>query len=294
MPNSTKYLLLIIILIYSVSLFSSEEEGIWVEAVGEIAYLNITPEEAKFRALEEARKNAIAQVVGIDFQSETAQAVTEQQNIVSDFFSTVSQSRIYGRIVEEEIIRWEDASYQPHPNKPPIPIRRVFLRTKVIKEKGIADPSFQVFVKLNDKIFHENDSLEILISSTKESFITVFNLTADRKIRVLFPNCYQSDNRTGSNEVLKIPHNLSNDQAAYRLKVAPLQGHKEDLEWIKVIATRKKIKFSDFYNFLDKCNEDESFSFFLKFEDLQKILLSIPLSERTEAGISYKVFNEKK
>lgn len=125
----------------------------------------------------------------MEIRAQALQLRSESQQAFHQAFTTLSQCTVYGRIVEEEEPIWAPVeNVQFRPGEPPIPLYSVTLRAKVQKEEGEADPSFQVFLKLNDgKVtFLEGEEMVLHITPTQDCYITVFNVLSDNTVLVLF------------------------------------------------------------------------------------------------------------
>ena len=85
--------------------------GTIITTTGEAAISNITPEEAQNLALERARHEAVSRVCGVQVQAET---LVKNFSMQGDFIHSVS----YGRIVNEEVLKWELDVDQPAPTRP--------------------------------------------------------------------------------------------------------------------------------------------------------------------------------
>jgi hypothetical protein len=103
--------------------------GVWAKAVGEYyAADNVTTEEARQKALQDARQNAIQEVVGIRVRAQTLLFETETLQDSQESFVEMSQSNIYGYIIEEKDPVWHPVeSIELRPGDPQIPLHSVTL-----------------------------------------------------------------------------------------------------------------------------------------------------------------------
>lgn len=266
--------------IYPIQAAEQEEEATRVKVTGEVAYTDISPTEASRRALEDARRRAIAKVVGVSVRSEEVGATFEEPEGIREFFSRVSRTSYQGRIVREEVLDWSEEVMHPHGDRsPPINIRKVELEAWVVIEEGRPDPSFQVETKANRTLLRSGESLELSISCTMDCYVTVLNLTADDRVAVLFPNRFEPDARLEAGAVRRVPE----AGAHYRLSVQTLPGHSKNVEWTKVIATRDPFPIS----LIASAGQGEDRR--LDIASLNRLLLSVPVDRRTESSLSYSV-----
>jgi hypothetical protein len=262
-------------------LLYGQDSGKWVRCSGEAAIQNITSEEAQVIAKRQARLDAIEKVCGVSMHAET---LVKDFVAAGDFVHAMS----FGRVVEEKDFQWKTETLPPlMPGSPPVLVLRVEMTAKVVPEAGNPDPSFKVELKLNRTTFQSGEEVILKIKATKECFVTVLNLGADDSVRVLFPNKWQPDIQLNANSTMEIPESSLRDSGVYHIRVANLPGHKRDGEMVKVIATRRRIDLSA------QTEAPSGFGLMgtpkMAMTSLAKWLSEIPVSERTEAAVSYVV-----
>ena len=254
----------------------SAEGGIWVDCTGRAVVHNITPEEAKIKALNEARRNAVEQVCAIRLY---AASVVEDGVLASDFIHTLS----HGYIVAERDALWAIEETEGGGKEPPSITYVVTMWARVIKEEGEADPEFRVNLTLNRMTFEAGEEMVLTVSPTQDSYITILNWTADDSIRVLFPNALQTKCYLEAGDTLTVP-SPSEQATGVRFRVYPLPGHRRDTEFIKAIATRDSISFVEDANRLGVLGTP-----ILAITKLCRRLVSVPVQDRAEATASYHV-----
>ncbi|MBC8233815.1 DUF4384 domain-containing protein [bacterium] len=282
-----------------------QKEG-WVDAIGEYHQgPDMTTDEAQGIALKQARNNAIARRCGRAISAQTLQLKSETQQDFHESFIQLSQSTVYGKIVDEKEPIWKPVeNVQFRPGEPPIPLYCVSLRAKVAKEEGKTDPSFQVTLKLNNgKVtFLEGDEMVLYITPTKDCYITVFNVLSDGTVLILFPpkGLPSSEAKGHKQQVapgrkrFSIPSEAERQQGV-RFRVGLLPGKKKDTEYVRVVATKDDIPF------LPK--DTEAFTpeiailkgkvvlptYKSALEEINRWLVSIPLDGRTFDMQQYEI-----
>jgi hypothetical protein len=252
-----------------------------VSATGEAYLANITPEEAQALAIKRARNSAIEQVCGIRIQSET---LVENLVLQSDFIHQVT----YGRVVDEEIIKWNATMDQSSPAKPPAITYRVAMKVSVQEEKGEPDPFYKVNVKLNKSVYESGEEMIINVSSTKGGYLTVLNFSADGTVTLLYPNRLRKDNKIKANQSIQIP-TPEDREHLMKFQVATLPGHKKDTEYIKVISTRgpidllSEIKSQGNYGIMDTTK--------FAVTEVARLMASIPVKDRAEDTAVYQIID---
>lgn len=254
-----------------------------VTTTGEVYLANITPEEAQVLALKRARYNAIEQVCGVQIQAET---LVKDFVMQGDFIHQVT----YGRIVGEKILKWAVEVDQPSPLKPPGLTYSVTLRSQVQEEKGKPDPFYKVKVWLNKGVFESGEEMIINVNSTKGSYITVLNFSADGTVTLLYPNMLRRDNRIEPGKDYEIP--AKEDRAdLMKFQVGTLPGHKKDTEYIKVIATREPINLLAEVKAHGNYGVMESTKFAVT--EIARLMASIPVNQRAEDTAVYQIFDPR-
>lgn len=264
----------------------------WVEAIGEAYLTNITPEEAKRRALENARQEAIRYVVGVRISSVThARQIglynsTGDQEELQESFATICEQTCSGKIVEERAPRWRTYTIADPKSPLPITVYRVYLRAKVVREEGKTDPTFNMGVKLNKDVFQDGDEITMRIWASEDCYLTVLNIAANDTVYVLLPHEYRRDNFILGGRAIEVP-NAEERAIGIHYRVHLPEGQEVATEFIKIIATR------NFYEFGKSLKKVGGFPFVPTprgaLVELQRWLVRIPIDERAEAMAVYEI-----
>lgn len=249
---------------------------------GEAVVINITAEEARSQALQQARRKAIEQVCGVQIQS---QSFVHNNVLEDDFIHSLS----YGRIVSEKVLKWETSVDRPSPSAPSLLTYRVTLKTQVAIEKGESDPFYKVNVKLNKSLFQAGDEMIIYTKVTKPSYISVLNFAADGSVILLFPNQIRKDNFIAPDKTCQIP-SPEDSRDVLKLAVFNLPGHSVDVEHIKVIATREPLDLIGALEVQGHYGVSQTATF--AAVEVARLIASIPSKDRAEATVAYKVVAE--
>lgn len=254
-------------------------ESVWVECVGDADLYKTSVEEARSVALRNARLNAIEKACGVRLQSES---MVHDYSLAGDFINSVS----YGEVIEEEVIEWETIIVQPSKNEIPNIKLRVHIKANVVQQNIEPDPSFLIRLDLNKSIFQSGEELIMTLSSTKECYLTILNITANNEVIVLLPNEYHKENKIAERENFIFPS--EQDRAnGIRFRVSNIPGHRGSNEIIKVIATKQRIDFLD--DFEKRGNYGYIPTQKMAMTSLARWLSGIPLNYRAEATATYKV-----
>jgi hypothetical protein len=248
----------------------------WYQVAGRVEILkNMTQEEAESKAIELACINAIQYHSGLELHASSVavSAVVGQDNVM-DSFASISQQTTQGIILEKLIISKEIRVHDARMTKV------VTLKVKVGKQKGEIDPYFKLDAHLNRDHFKNGDVLEMSVKATKDCYLTILNLSSNDSVYVLAPNTYRPDNFLKANDSYNFP-NEKDKIMGIILRVALLDGKKEDVEMIKIIATKQPLHLIDFNNL------SAWGSATLALEKLQKRLVELPSDEVAEVDLPY-------
>ena len=247
----------------------------WFQITESIIIENITPEKAKEIAIQKACKRAIEFYSGIEISGRILNIQAENQNqILIDNFSSITQQTSQGIIIEKDILKDEIITKENQL------IKVVTIKVKVDKQKGEKDPSFQITANLNREYFKDGEEMELSVKSSKGCYLTILNICSNDSVYVIFPNEYRNDNFIKSGELFQLPNSKDKKMGLY-FPVNLLPDKREDLEMIKVIATKQKIDFSSVYSFSAYGTYQSA------LKDLHNWLLKIPRNEIEEVDLQY-------
>ena len=160
--------------------------GGWYEAVGTAPLVNITPEQARRRALQDAREQALMFAVGVDITDATLWHQAEEGGQLVDQFYSLNQQVLAGRVVEERNAEWSRVNAGQ--GALGMLAYKVKVELKVEPEKGDPDPGFSVEVRLNREVFRPGEEMRMEITAPRPCYVNVFCLTASDTVVTLLPH----------------------------------------------------------------------------------------------------------
>ena len=247
----------------------------WFQITESVTIENITPEKAKENAIQKACKRAIEYYSGIEITGRVLNIQAENQNkILIDNFSSITQQTAQGIIIEKEILKDEIISKENQL------LKVVTIKLKVEKQKGEKDPYFQITANLNREYFKDGEEMELSVKSSKNCYLTILNICSNDSVYVIYPNKFRNENFIKSGELFQLPNSNDKKMGLY-FPVNLLPNKNDDFEMIKVIATKQKIDFSSVYSFSAYGTYQSTLM------DLQKWLLKIPRNEIEEIDLQY-------
>jgi hypothetical protein len=208
-----------------------------ITAEGSCAIVGMSAEESQLIALQKARAAAIEQAAGVSVVSST---LVTNMMLRADFIKTYSK----GLIISEKAEWLPLGQYQKDSSTPPIPEYRVRLLAEVyvpaVKVKPIG-----LQAKVNSAVFKNGERANIEVKTERDVKIGIFNITADDKVVMLFPNDYEKDNFISKNKMLVFPQKSSKIE----LIMQTLAGHRRDAEAFYVISLDEGLKrnFGDLF-----------------------------------------------
>ncbi len=244
---------------------------------------DLTPTQARRRALDNALADAVRQVAGVRVQSTVLRLQDEQGATRRDGYSSVVQLDAAARATDYRVLSEEWQTIR-HPELG----SQLYLRTTtwvtVEREEGVPDAGFIVDVTLNATRFvvrtgptSNADEVVATVRSTREAFLTLF-VIADDSAERLFPNSYLPQVSVTDDGPLDIP---TPDWRArgLRLRASLPDGRPERKELLMVVATR---------GFIAPPSSSS-----LTVMEVQRWLVRIPMDLRAVAFVGYDVVRDR-
>lgn len=228
--------------------------------------------EAEALLLKRARKKAVEKAMGISVQTADVMMTTESGNNYFESYQQLVRNVVSGRIVEEKTPDYkiiDDGKLT------------ITYSCQVAEAQGEVDPGFKVDLRANKRAFTVGEPLQLEVSVSKDAYITVFSITDDNRVSVLFPNQYMPDNRVNAYEVRKIPNAKEQQVISFNLQPDPQEPESNYAELLFCVATKSKISYKEL---TDKLNYSSNWI------ELNRWLMEIPRDQWTEAYLPYQVF----
>lgn len=191
-------------------------------------------DEVRGRARDEARRNAIEQAVGVFVRSTS---VLHNSQITDELISSVSRG-----VIEQE--QWADEQIEEvKDGKRPGPAMAMYRTTIKAQVRPVhveRRAGFDVRGSLNKTVFQENEEALIKIRSTQPAYLHVFSVTQEGGVTLLLPNKFVERNQITPDQEVVFPNDTLR-ALGVRLRVSLPKGTKKAQEYIKVIATRKPV-----------------------------------------------------
>jgi len=276
--SSICFVIIIALVLSGGRVLAQDSEWVTVEGIAPIE--NVTKPEARKMAIDNARREAVERVVGVDILSET---MVINYNVSGDVIRTIP----HGKVIGQEILK-EDIELIPAKNKGEAPYLayRVKLRANVIKEKGKTDVFFRLKAELNRNVFKEGDLIEIKVTPSRDCYLSIFNILEDETAIILFPNRFRTNNFVKANTTFIFPGDADRKKGI-TLEAFVSEGKQKVDEIFHILALKEPLHFdtATFKEGIFGIYDGHS----AMVNDLVKNIVGIPLSHRAEKFIQYRI-----
>lgn len=244
---------------------------------------DLTPADARRRAIDGALAEAVRRVAGVRVQSNALSTIDERNGAVGDGairggYSSVVQLDAAARAVDYRVVSEEWETLRPA-GIPPQLYLRLRLAAVIEREIGTADAAFRVDLSLNAQRFEarrgsaaDADEVIATVRTSQSARLILFNI-ADDSAQRLFPNEYQRTIRIDADAPIELPDPEWRARGL-RLRATLPPGRSARQELLMVVATRGDVAPPPAA---------------LSLLELQRWLVRIPLGARTIAVAPYEV-----
>lgn len=227
-----------------------------VTAEGLCIAVGMTAEQAKLTAVQNARMNIIEKASGVRI---TSSSVVSDGRLAVDFIRAYTS----GYIVKESY-HWHDIKQVRTDNSSaPIAEYGVTVTADVYipkKKTGLG-----LKADINASVFKTGEKAKLSIKTGKDAQVAVFNITADDKVVMLYPNQYVKADILKKDKTMLFPA----EDDVFDLEMATLEGHKTDSEafFVSVLPSDYKLGFPLIFGFNEPMSFAEFFNLYSKIAD---------------------------
>ena len=246
----------------------------WVVGKGEFLFgPNTTENTACEKAEKKAKQNAIRAVSGERVKTEDLMACQYQKGnsdcIVNELIWTKSYGLVQDIREKKRVIAKEPGGFQKC---------IVSLEADVIVSEGQPDPSFDMTVSLNQRVFKDGEEIKISVEMTQPMFLSIFQWLpyggSTEQVSRLFPNNFDPARLFKNKTTIPTSKNKNQYGLEVHFPKALLDSRKYADEYLIVLGTRRPVTFRDTYS----------------IESFNRRLSEIPQSQRREIRKAYNVF----
>ncbi len=180
--KSASKVLLCLIIIFSVTETYAQKK-VSVTAIGSYEARDLTIEEVKKKAIEEAKHNAMVKA-GISENVKVSDFLYtfEDDEKFSDIFQSFISTETGADIIVEDV-----RELKRDINEFGNILIEVEIDAVIIKHKEKKDPAFNFKVEGIREVYYENDPLDFTILPTRNGYLKIFNVAEESAI-ILYPN----------------------------------------------------------------------------------------------------------
>lgn len=222
------------LLIYGERVWAEPAAGVWVTAEGMAPFVSdMSLEEVRGKARDEARRNAIEKAVGLFVRGTT---VLHNSMITDELVSSVARG-----VIEEE--QWVEEHIEEVSEKrsgPKLAVWHSKVKARVRPVRVERRAGFSLRASLNKTVFQDGEEALIKVQSSQPAYLHVFSVTQDGSVTLLLPNRFRADNLFQANQDYIVPDDRLR-ALGIKLRVLLPKQAKKAMEYIKVIATKQAI-----------------------------------------------------
>ena len=259
------YLCCFIALLLNVNNPLSAQKKVTVTAKGSYVSRDLTPEQTRAKAIQEAKKNALLKAgISENIMVTDFLYTFEDNEKFQEIFQAFTSTETGGEIIVDKILS-ENRSFDEHNNM----IVDIEIQATVFKHKKKNDPALQLKVDGIDQYYNDQEYLKFSVTPSLDGFLKIFNITDDTS-HCLYPykdpvNKNWNDDpgfRLNKYETLEFPFNPVFDQGYY----LGIDNPRKEVEFnlLIFVFSVKNIPFM----------EDET------VKDIMKWIYTIPPDER--------------
>jgi len=275
-----KKILLIVLPLFFISLHLSAQSGEtlkelgdgWYEVMGTSSLENITLEQAKRKAQNNACRDAIEHFSGVQVSSSSSYVFGESERKDIDKYSQIINSVSAGIILEKIPISENMVEGRF--------IIEVKLKVKVGQQKGKPDPKFKLRSTLDREYYKHGEEMTISVTPSMDCYLNILNFSSNDSVYILFPNKLLKNNFIRSGENFLLPSDKDRDRGI-RFRVGLLPGKDEDLEMIKILATKENIPLTALSSISTIGTYESTQS------DIINWIIDIPRNQMVESDLQY-------
>jgi len=248
----------------------------WYVVTGMASLKNLNFEEARREAEDNACREAIEYFSGVQVSSSSSYVLGESERMDVDKYSQIINSVSAGLILKK--IPLMEPSVIPNTTD-----MEVKLKVKVGKQKGKSDPKFKLRSSLDREYYKHGEEMTISVTPSIDCYLNILNFSSNDSVYILFPNTLLENNFVKASEKFLLPSEEHRERGI-RFRVGLLPGKEEDLEMIKILATKENIPFTALSS-ISTIGTYESTAI-----DIIGWIMDIPRDQMTESTLQFWIY----
>jgi hypothetical protein len=240
---------------------------------------------AEMLMLADARKKVVEKAMGINVASienirkfELLNKNAQSQNVWVEEYLNQTIQESAGKITEEKPPSFKTI------DRDGITYLRLTYSAKITEDHGDTEPGFMGKFDINRPAFKEGDTLLFFTESTKNTWLYIFNVTAEGEFSLMYPNTFERESYFKANTKNRLP--LKDKRYAF---IAEISNGGSAAPKVKLPQT--EILYALYYQgteplFTYQDGQKTEWS----FVEFNKLLLQIPKNKRVSQLVSYTVY----
>ena len=221
--------------------FGAQAQHVQVQGVqGQATIANITPEQAREKAVEQAKAEALRRA-GVEewVQSFDFLQKREENNKFEEFFHSLTSVQAMGSVVD-----WSVLKENKRLDESGTLLYEVTLDATVVLYKTRPDPEFHLAVNGVHPVYRNEENLSFQITPGKDGFLKIFLMDDARAVSMLYPNEHEKVAEMRGKTPYVFPQSPHFNYEAYTNK-------SEETNYLFFVYTRKDIPYNGTDNFSD-------------------------------------------
>lgn len=213
-----------------------DKDCTWVEATGRVSTgEDDTPFQARAAAIEQARKSAMQDFLGVAVKSRLLDFQEEGFRSDEHLTESVLQTTRRGLILHERVA---SAGYEPVGDCPTC--RYAAVVDDCLADVSPAEKDFQVELDLPRQRFVEGDEASLSVTATGDCYLYVYDVDPDGATGLIVPNDQVPEVHLKAGDTFTYPDDALR-RSGIRLVAELPAGHSVSAETIRVIASREPL-----------------------------------------------------
>jgi hypothetical protein len=245
-----------------------------VRATGSAISHDLTPEQTRSKAIEDAKRNALAAAGVAETISFTDFSYKFEDNArFQEIFQAISSIETGGEIIVDKILN-EKKFFNEFGNM----VVEVEIEATIYRHREKSDPGFVLMVEGIDEVYKNEELLKFQVTPAKPGYLKIFNIT-DEDSYMLYP--YRNQEHPQYNDV---PDRLfvANQKVTLPLHAAFIDGY-----FLEIDTPGKLQEFNILMFVFTK--KDIPFMGEGSFNNIMKWIYAIPPDERTTQQIGFVI-----
>jgi len=199
---------------------------------------DITPKQAKEKALEEAKKNALREAgISENISSTNVLATDADKEDMEQVFNEFSSVEINGKVID-----WEIISEEKYEDQYGNFVVKVVINADVVKYRKEQDKSFRFKVEGVDEYYLEGDKMHFNFLPFKPGYLKLFYFDADLNCDIIFPNPYEKNRLFEANDTTAFP-------VSHMIEYEMTTEKEKEINHMVFVFTKKDFPFTEEVNY---------------------------------------------